>query len=110
MEATYLVDLVQEAMANINLLVVIALMGIGALIKHVKWLDKIPNDFIPPILIVFGIALTYLQQSISIESTVSAIVSCTVAVGAHQTGKNIFTISIIPKVLELLTNSNSNNE
>lgn len=96
----YIIQLVEEAFKNANYLIILLLLAIGWLLKHV--VEKLPNKYIPPILIVVGLVATFIQLGISVESAVSGIVSCVIAIGIHQTGKNIFTVSVIPAILEKL--------
>lgn len=98
-------QLITEAMSDINLGIVVALMGIGFIIKHgkVKFLENIPNVYIPIILLAFGFIFTILDAIpvITMNTFITAIATSATAIGLHQQGKNIF-INIIPRVAELL--------
>lgn len=71
----------------INLKVVIILLGIGFCVKHIPYLEKISNEFIPVILIIFSLILTYFGLGLSIDSFANAILTASVAIGIHQQGK-----------------------
>ena len=79
---------------QINVELVIVLMAIGAIIKHVKKLEKVNNNLIPVILfclsVVFCVACldTYTTDTI-IHALASAFCNATAAVYCHQTGKGI---------------------
>ena len=100
-------QLINEAIADINLDIVITLMAIGFIIKHcdIKFLKNIPNSYIPLILVVFGFIFTFLDAgtAASMQTFISAIVSSAAAVGLHQQGKNIF-IGLIPQLTEIIGN------
>ena len=55
MDSILVTQLIEEALANVNVSVVVALMAIGFIIKHVKFLDKISSDVIPPTLLLCSI-------------------------------------------------------
>ena len=95
-------QLVEEAFANVNVTIVLALMAIGYLVKHVKFLDKIDNNIIPPLLLMCSICAFVLTEGFTVQSIISAIVNAAVAVGLHQQGKNIFTVTVIPSVTDWL--------
>lgn len=94
-------DLLQEALANVNITLVVALMALGFIVKHVSFLDKINNDLIPPVLLLFSIIVMVFTDGFTVASIVSAIVNAAVAVGLHQQGKNIFTVTIVPSIAKL---------
>ena len=102
MEANMVNNLINEALTNVNVAIVVALMAVGFIIKHVKFLEKIQNDLIPPILFVLSIVASFIQSGVSLESVIAALVSAAIAIGLHQTGKNIFSVTIIPSVLSKL--------
>lgn len=83
---------VSEAMGNIDIAIIIALMGVGFCIKHLKFFEKISNDLIPPVLIVASLLLTFMQNGINVQAVITSIVSSATAIGLHQQGKNIFNI------------------
>ena len=83
---------VSEAMGNIDIAVIIALMGVGYCIKHLKFFEKISNDLIPPVLIVASLLFTFMQNGINFQAVITSVVSAATAIGFHQGGKNIFNL------------------
>lgn len=65
---------------------VIALVGIGAAIKHTEY---VPNKFIPLLLMVIGIGFAVLLLGTSADSVVQGIIAAMAAVYSHQTVKNL---------------------
>ena len=102
MDANFVNELIAEAMADVNISVVVLLLAVGFIIKHVKKLEKISNDLIPPILLVISLVYEVIMGGFSFEIVVTAVVTAAVAIGLHQEGKNIFTVSIGPKVYGIL--------
>lgn len=96
-------NLITEAFANVNLIIVLGLMAIGFIIKHTNFLDKVSNDIIPPTLLVLGLIAAFIQDGFTFAAAISGIVSAAVAIGLHQQGKNIFTVTVIPKIKDWLT-------
>jgi hypothetical protein len=78
----------------IDIKITITLLAIGYGIKHLKCLNKISNQIIPFILIIFSFLLNFLNidsmtpSSIS-SSFVNSIVTASVSIGLHQQGKII---------------------
>lgn len=101
---TLLIDVTSEALANVNILSVVFLMCIGFLIKHWKVLDKIENELIVPVLLVASFVISFIENNFSMSMHIATTALCTAvtAIGLHQSGKNIFTQTIIPKVKELI--------
>lgn len=97
-----LTSMLSEALTNVNLVIVVVLMAIGFIIKHVKFLEKVENNLIPPILLVVSIVISFIDTGITLPSAFSAIISAAIAIGLHQSGKNIFTITIIPGLVKVL--------
>lgn len=91
-------QLLDEALSNVNIAIVLGLMAVGFLIKHIKFLEKVENDLIPPILLLLSIVAVVLTDGFTVQSIISAIVNAAVAVGLHQQGKNIFTVTIVPSL------------
>lgn len=76
---------------TVNLVIIIALMALGYIIKHTKALSKISNNLIPLILLVSGIIISIvLGGSPVAELIISGIINAAVAIALHQAGKNIF--------------------
>lgn len=66
------------------LVVMVACLVIGYIIKHATFLKKIPNDDIPVILAVFGGLLNLLVGGLSVESAVYGAVMGLSSTGLHQ--------------------------
>lgn len=64
--------------------VVVACLVIGYIIKHASFLKWLPNDDIPVILAVFGAALNALVSKPSVESIVYGAVMGLASTGLHQ--------------------------
>ena len=94
-------ELSTQVFANVNVAIVVTLMALGFAIKHFKFLEKFQNEFIPPFLLLVSVILTFIDQGLSVESTMTAIVSAAVAIGLHQQGKNIFSVSIVPTIMNM---------
>lgn len=101
---TLVLDVTSEALANVNILSVVFLMCIGFLIKHWKVLDKIENELIVPVLLVVSFVISFIENdfSMSLDIATTALCTAVTAIGLHQSSKNIFTVTIIPKVKELI--------
>lgn len=102
MDTNFVNELITEAMADVNMSVVVLLLAVGFIIKHVKKLEKISNDLIPPILVLLSLVVEFITNGFSFKTVVAAVVTAAVAIGLHQEGKNIFTVSIGPKVYSML--------
>ena len=96
-------SLTNEVFANVNIGIVVALMALGFVIKHFKFLEKFSNEFIPPVLLLVSFVFTFIDNGISTVSAITAIVTAAVAIGLHQSGKNIFMVSIVPNIVNLLS-------
>lgn len=70
------------------LLVVVACLVVGYIIKHATFLKFIPNDDIPVILAVFGLVLNLFVSGFSIESGVYGALMGLASTGLHQGFKN----------------------
>lgn len=69
-------------------IVVAACLIVGYCIKHISWLDKIANEYIPVILAVLGAVVGCIaMQEISLTSVVGGALSGLAAVGLHQVFK-----------------------
>lgn len=66
------------------LVVMVACLVLGYIIKHATFLKKIPNDDIPVILAVFGALLNMLVGGFSVESAVYGAVMGLSSTGLHQ--------------------------
>jgi len=63
---------------------------VGYCIKHISWLDRISNEYIPTILVILGAGLACASNgSISLEIAVSGAFSGLVSTGLHQAFKQI---------------------
>ena len=66
------------------LVVVVACLIVGYIIKHASFLKKIPNDDIPVILAVFGGLLNLLVSGLSVESIIYGALMGLASTGMHQ--------------------------
>lgn len=70
------------------MVVVVACLVIGYIIKHATFLKWIPNDDIPVVLAVFGAIVNAFVSGLSIESIVYGAVMGLASTGLHQGFKN----------------------
>lgn len=77
----------------VNITVALVLWTVGYFIKHLKVLNKIKNNFIPVILIVLGIILSFALSGISVESFTSGLATALVCVGTHKSGRELFSLN-----------------
>lgn len=70
-------------------IVVIACLIVGYCIKHIKWLAKIANEYIPLIMAVLGGVLACVVQGISVENAVYGALSGLASTGLHQAFKQL---------------------
>lgn len=73
---------------NIAVVVVLACLIIGYLIKHTTLLKKIPNGDIPAILAVIGAVLNAVVSGPSVETVVYGAFMGVASTGLHQIFKN----------------------
>ena len=69
------------------LVVMVACLVVGYIIKHATFLKRIPNDDIPVILAVFGAVLNLAVSGLSIESVIYGAVMGLASTGFHQSFK-----------------------
>jgi len=69
---------------NFVVVVFIACLAVGYVIKHATFLKKIPNDDIPGILAVVGLILNLVVSGPSVEAAVYGAVMGLASTGAHQ--------------------------
>lgn len=69
---------------NFELVVVVACLVIGYIIKHVTFLNKIPNNDIPPILAVVGAVLNAIVGGVSVNTIVFGAFMGLASTGLHQ--------------------------
>lgn len=69
------------------LIVILACLVVGYIIKHASFLKKINNNDIPVILAVFGGALNLVVSGLSVESAVYGAVMGLASTGMHQAFK-----------------------
>lgn len=69
------------------MVVVVACLVIGYIIKHSTFLSKIPNNDIPAILAVLGAILNAVVSGVSIESVVYGALMGLASTGMHQAFK-----------------------
>ena len=70
------------------LVVVVACLVVGYIIKHATFLKWIKNDNIPVVLAIFGCILNLVVSGLSVESAVYGAVMGLASTGMHQTFKN----------------------
>lgn len=70
------------------LVVLVACLVVGYIIKHATFLKRIPNDDIPVILAVIGTVLNLAVSGLSIESAVYGAVMGLASTGLHQSFKS----------------------
>jgi hypothetical protein len=69
------------------LVVMVACLVIGYIIKHASFLKWLPNDDIPVVLAVFGAVVNPLVSGLSIESVVYGALMGLASTGLHQAFK-----------------------
>lgn len=69
------------------LVVVVACLVMGYIVKHATFLQKIPNNDIPVILAVFGAILNPVVSGLSVESVVFGALMGLASTGLHQAFK-----------------------
>ena len=69
------------------LVVLVACLVVGYIIKHATFLKWIPTDDIPPILAVFGAVLNLFVSGLSIDSAVYGALMGLASTGLHQAFK-----------------------
>lgn len=70
------------------LVVLVACLVVGYIIKHATFFKWIPNDDIPVILAVFGAVLNLVVSGLAIESAVYGAVMGLASTGFHQSFKS----------------------
>ena len=90
MEAQLIEQLMQEALANVNIGFVLILMAIGFFIKYLPALNKVENNLIPPVLLAVSLLISFIQEGFTIHAVTVAFVSSVLAIGIHQESKYIF--------------------
>lgn len=79
------------------LVVLVACLVVGYIIKHATFLKKIPNDDIPVILAVIGAVLNAVVSGPSVESIVYGAVMGLASTGFHQAFSNFIDRTISKK-------------
>ncbi len=69
------------------LVVMVACLVVGYIIKHATFLNRIPNNDIPAILAVIGAALNAVVSGVSVESVVYGAFMGLASTGFHQAFK-----------------------
>lgn len=105
MEAQLIEQLMQEALANVDIGFVLILMAIGFFIKYFPALNKVQNNLIPPVLLAVSLVISFIQEGFTVHAVTVAFVSSVLAIGIHQEGKNIFApiISSLTNLISSLT-------
>ena len=77
---------ISGVMSNYITVVVIACLIVGYCIKHIKWLDKVSNQYIPTILALLGAILGCVANGcFSLDNIVYGALSGLASTGLHQT-------------------------
>ncbi len=67
-----------------------ACLIVGYCVKHITWLEKVSNQYIPAVLAALGAVLACMaSSSTSLEVMVAGAFSGLASTGLHQTFKNI---------------------
>lgn len=66
-------------------------MVLGKIIKSSKLFNKLDNNWIPVILVLFGIGFQLFMYGLTKDNGVSGFLSAVVSVGLHQQGKTLYT-------------------
>lgn len=70
--------------------VLVACLCVGYCIKHITWLEKISNEYIPTIMLILGAILAcFAEQKISLNIIVAGMVTGLASTGLHQMFKQI---------------------
>lgn len=65
--------------------VLVACLVIGYCVKHISWLSKVSNEYIPTILAVIGAVLSCVaSQAVGLELIVAGAVTGLASTGLHQ--------------------------
>jgi len=72
---------------HFELIVILACLVIGYIIKHASFLKKIKNNDIPVILAIFGAIVNTIVGGLSVESVVYGAVMGLASTGFHQAFK-----------------------
>lgn len=70
------------------LVVVVACLVVGYILKHASFMKWLPNGDIPVVLAVVGAAMNLLVSGLYVESAVYGAVMGLASTGMHQTFKN----------------------
>lgn len=73
---------------NFVLIVMVACLIVGYIIKHATFMKWLPNDDIPIVLAVIGGVLNPIVSGFSVESIVYGALMGLASTGLHQTFKN----------------------
>lgn len=65
-------------------LVLAACLIVGYCIKHISWLDKISNEYIPTIMAVLGAVLGCVANGTTLETVIAGAFSGLASTGLHQ--------------------------
>ncbi len=69
------------------LVVVVACLAIGYMVKHASFMKWLPNDDIPVVLAFIGAGLNLVVSGLSIESAVYGMIMGLASTGLHQAFK-----------------------
>lgn len=77
----------------IDMSLIVICLVIGKSIKELPFLDKIPNKLIVVFLPIISIGLKLSIDGFSLDNVACALYSSLVAIGTHQTGKQLFILN-----------------
>lgn len=83
--------IVEQMKLLVDIRIVIACLILGYCIKHIKWLNKLSNEYIPAILALFGIIVICFMYSFKVDTItiISGALSGLLSTGLHQFFKKI---------------------
>lgn len=70
-------------------IVIIACLIIGYCIKHITWLDKVSNQYIPTILAVLGAIFGCVVNGVSFQNVVAGALSGLISTGLYEAFRNV---------------------
>ena len=71
-------------------IVLVGCLCVGYCIKHIVWLEKISNEYIPTMMLVLGAVLAcFAEQSITLNIIVAGAVTGLASTGFHQIFKQM---------------------
>lgn len=77
-------DFISNLSEHFVLVVMVACLGIGYIIKHTSLFKRVPNDDIPAILAIIGIVLNLIVSGLSVDNGVYGMMMGLASTGFHQ--------------------------